>query len=63
MVCGTFTINQIPNGEETGVVARFRANVPPPIDVKSSQDADGTWTVIATFPPCPANTTHDPGDN
>lgn len=52
MVCGTFKINGVTDSEVTGVVARFWANVPPPIKVTPTMNADGTWTVTATFPPC-----------
>lgn len=63
MVCGTFTITQIDTQDVDGVVKRFELNQPPPLKVIKAQQADGTWTVVATFPPCPANTTHDPGNS
>lgn len=60
MVCGTFTMNNIPQTNVDAVVARFKANKPPPTSVTKNQAADGTWTVIAVFPPCPADTSHTP---
>lgn len=59
MVCGTFTMTQVPANNVAGVVARYKANVPPPTSVTSTQQPDGTYTVVAVFPPCPPNTTHD----
>lgn len=61
MVCGTFTITQISSDDVDGVVQRFNANNPPPLSVTKTQAQDGTWTVTATFPPCPENTTHSSG--
>ena len=61
MVCGTFTINRIASADVDGVVQRFNANDPPPLSVTKAQDADGTWTVTARFPPCPENMTHSSG--
>lgn len=58
MVCGTFTLKKIADADVAGVVARFKANVPPPLSVTQTKQADGTWTVVATFPPCPPNTSH-----
>ncbi len=58
MVCGTFKVEKIPDDEVDEVVERFETNVPPPTSVTKSKQADGTWTVIATWPPCPDNTTH-----
>jgi hypothetical protein len=60
MVCGVFTTSQIPDGFQTSVVALYKANVPPPTSVTSTKEADETWTVVATWPPCPPSTTHDP---
>jgi hypothetical protein len=62
MICGTFTVKNIPTNEVDGVVARFQATVPPPTGVPTkTRAADGSWTVIATWPPCPASTTHSAG--
>lgn len=51
MVCGVFTTSKVPDGFQGAVVALYKANDPPPTSVTSTQDADGTWTVIATWPP------------
>jgi hypothetical protein len=61
MICGTFTRIKIPQNEVAGVVNLFKATVPPPTNVTQTQAADGTWTVVATWPPCPPNTTHSTG--
>jgi hypothetical protein len=58
MVCGTFTTTNVPDGEQAAVAALYRANVPPPTEVTSTRQADGTWTVVATWPPCPTDTSH-----
>jgi hypothetical protein len=58
MICGTFTITKIASGDVDGVVERYKATRPPPLSVTKTEAPDGTWTVVATFPPCPANTTH-----
>jgi hypothetical protein len=61
MICGTFTVTNIPTNEVDGVVARYQATVPHPTSVQKTQAADGSWTVTATWPPCPPNTTHSTG--
>lgn len=58
MVCGVFTTSQIPDGDQASVIALYKANVPPPISVTATQGTDGTWTVVATWPPCPHATEH-----
>lgn len=60
MVCGTFTVKQVPAAKLDETEELFRANDPPPLDVSSTADGSGTFTVVAKFAPCPANTTHDP---
>jgi hypothetical protein len=60
MVCGTFTMTQIDTADVDGVVQRFQANQPSPKSVTKNQQQDGTWTVVAVFAPCPANTSHTP---
>ncbi|MBV9785975.1 MAG: hypothetical protein JO264_19405 [Acidisphaera sp.] len=62
MTCGTFRITDIGDDEVDGVVKRFNANRPPPISPASKKrQPDGLWTVTAIWPPCPPNTSHDPG--
>jgi hypothetical protein len=58
MICGTFTLTGISDADVAGVVARFKATVPAPLSVTQTKQADGTWTVVATFPPCPTNVSH-----
>jgi hypothetical protein len=61
MTCGTFTTDSVPAAEADSVVAMFKANVPPPTSVTKTGNADGTFKIVATFPPCPAGTTHNAG--
>lgn len=58
MICGTFTVTKISDADVAGVVARFKATVPAPLDVSQTKQADGTWTVVATYPPCGDNVSH-----
>jgi hypothetical protein len=60
MPCGTFKVAKVSQAEVQGTIDLFEANVPPPTSVTSAPDGDGTFTVTAVFPPCPANTTHSP---
>lgn len=58
MVCGTFTVKNVPQDKLEQTMAIWRASTPTP-NVTSAKD-DGTYTVTAVFPPCPANVKHDP---
>jgi hypothetical protein len=58
MACGTFTVSKVPQAKLQQTIDLFKANNPPPTSVTSSPDGAGTFTVIAIFPPCPANTSH-----
>jgi hypothetical protein len=58
MACGTFTVSGVSQTELQSRMDLFRANKPPPVSVSSNQDPDGSYTITAVFPPCPANTTH-----
>lgn len=58
MICGTFTLKDIPATQVADVVSRFKATIPAPTSVSKTKQADGTWTVVAKYPPCPPNTTH-----
>jgi hypothetical protein len=60
MACGTFTISKVPQAQLQQTIDLFKANKPPPTSVTSTPDGAGTYTVVATFPPCPANTSHSP---
>ena len=60
MVCGTFTVQDVPAEALQETMDIWRGNDPPPMTVTSSQNADGTYTVTAVFPPCPEGTTHEP---
>jgi hypothetical protein len=59
MICGTFTLNNVPDNEVANVVAGFNATVPPPTTVTPARNADATWTVVATYPACPPDMTHN----
>jgi hypothetical protein len=61
MICGVFTITQVPASQVNAVMQGFRDNSPPPVSVASQPDGSGTFTVVATFPPCEFSTTHDTG--
>ena len=65
MICGSFTLDNIPDGRQDAVANGFQTNVPPPTSVAKVQNPDGTWKVTATWPPCPAGATasHDPGNS
>jgi len=58
MVCGTFTRKGVSQAQLQMVVNLFKANIPPPTSVTSTKENDGTYTVVATWPPCPPDTTH-----
>lgn len=63
-ICGSFTQTGVANGNQDGVVQGFKDTVPPPTNVTKKQDADGTWTVTAEWPPCAAGVvvTHSPNN-
>ncbi|MBV8564930.1 MAG: glucosaminidase domain-containing protein [Methylobacteriaceae bacterium] len=61
MTCGTFTISRVPASDVDQVMQEFEASDSPPNSVTKQADSSGTFTVIAVFPPCPPNTTHDAG--
>ena len=50
MVCGVWKVTDIPAGEVGGVMQNFQLDGPE--SVEKTEQADGKWTVIATFPPC-----------
>ena len=52
MPCGVFTVTDIPPDRVDDVEAGFQLDKPTKIEKKQQQN--GNWTVIATFPPCPA---------
>lgn len=52
MVCGTFSLSKIPDGQQDNVEADFKANRPPPTSTTKTRNEDGAWTVTATWPPC-----------
>jgi len=58
MVCGTFTMRNVPQADLQDTIAMFEANQPPPNSVTSAPDGNGAFTVTAVFPPCPANLEH-----
>lgn len=57
MICGTQTRTGVTASEVPQVTALFNAIVPPPTSVTSTPDGNGTFTVVATWPPCPPGTT------
>lgn len=57
MICGTFSMSSIPNGQQDAIYNGYMNNIPAPTSVTKTQAADGTWTVTAVWPACPAGTT------
>jgi hypothetical protein len=53
MTCGPFSRDLIPADKIKGVLHRLKTNKPPPTNVVSTQNPDGTFKVTADFPPCP----------
>jgi hypothetical protein len=52
MACGTYTETEIPAADLAMVLAGIALDTP--TTVTQILQADGTYTVVATFPPCPA---------
>jgi hypothetical protein len=55
MPCGVWTIKDVPANQLDNVVGNF--NLDAPIKIEKTQQADGNWTVTATFAPCPPGQT------
>ena len=51
MPCGVYTETKIPAADLDEVLAGI--GLDNPTNVTKTQQPDGTWTVVATFPPCP----------
>jgi hypothetical protein len=51
MPCGVYTETDIPAADLDEVLAGIALDSP--ISVTKTQQPDGTWTVVATYPPCP----------
>lgn len=49
MPSGVFEITDIPENKVETVIANFQLEDPPP-QIKKTKQADGRWTVTATFP-------------
>jgi hypothetical protein len=63
MTCGTFTTTNIPTqAQANAVAASYKQNIPAPTSV-TVQQVGSTWTVTATWPPCPPSTTHSSGSS
>lgn len=50
MPCGEYTISKVPDANLTATVAILQLDHP--IKVGTTRQPDGTWTIVATFPPC-----------
>lgn len=48
--CGVWKETKVPASKVDGVVAGF--NLDSPTKVEKTQNTDGTFDVVATFPPC-----------
>jgi hypothetical protein len=51
MPCGVWKITDVPADKVPNVIGDF--NLDSPTKVEKDKQADGTWTVTATFPDCP----------
>jgi hypothetical protein len=51
MACGVYTVTKVPDAHVGEVIGDF--NLDNPVSVTKTKQADGTWTVVATFLPCP----------
>ena len=49
--CGTWTTTDVPDAKLDQVLAEISLNNP--INVSQTQQPNGAWTVVATYPPCP----------
>jgi hypothetical protein len=49
--CGVWKVTSVPADQVDLVVAQFQLD--DPIRVETKDNHDGTFDVIATFPPCP----------
>lgn len=49
--CGVYTATGVSNSDLGLVVALAKADHP--ISIKTTKEADNSWTVVATYPPCP----------
>lgn len=58
MICGTFTVRDIPPEKVEARIKLWKAMVPPPISVMSGPDGQGNFIIVAVFPPCDKSTTH-----
>lgn len=56
MICGTQTRTGLTAAEVPWVIALFKKIAPPPTSVVSKQEADQSFTVVATWPACPPGT-------
>ncbi len=50
MPCGVWKTTDVPKNRVDLVVAGY--NLDAPTSVTKTEQADGNWTVTATFPPC-----------
>jgi hypothetical protein len=53
MACGTYTIKKVDAADVEQTKAMF-----PGATFTVTPDGSGTYTILATYPACPANTTH-----
>lgn len=61
MPCGTFTHNKLTKAQADTTEALYSANKPPPVvtvtQAGTAPDGSLGYTLVAKFPPCPANVT------
>ena len=57
MTCGVWQ-RLVPTDQADQVAGYYKMNVPPPLSVTITPYGDGKALVVAVFPPCPPDTTH-----
>ena len=59
MICGPHSRTGLTEIEAARVAALYRASDPPPTDVTTTKQDDGTYTVTGIWPECPPGTVSD----
>jgi hypothetical protein len=58
MICGTFQKTGLDQATADLIAQGYGSTSPAPLNVNTTQAVDGSWTVTAIYPPCPANVLH-----
>jgi hypothetical protein len=51
MPCGVYKFTDVPDDKLDELIAEI--DLDPPLKIDQQKAANGTWTVTATYPPCP----------